>query len=116
MKAQKVEKVTTAKTIAYSLMWIILIATVVMTCGRGEAVEETEGIIITDELVMWASDRFIILPKHPDTLQFVITGTMDDNTLTVYCETDSTYHWMEVESAYIPQYYEGNSFTLIQID
>lgn len=98
------------------LIGLILLTVMLFTASMcGHEVKQIDPIIITDEMVMWAADRFVLLPEHPDTLHFTITGTLDDNTLLVRCDTDSTEHWMEVESAYIPQYYEGNTFTLIQI-
>ena len=83
-----------------------------MTCGR--PVEQEQSIVITDAAIMFDSDRFVILPQEPDTLEYVILGPVDDNTLEIYCITDSTVQYMEVESSYIPQYYDGIVFKMIK--
>lgn len=93
-------------------MWLTLIVTMFATCGR--EVKEIDPIIITDELVMWDSDHFVLIPQEPDTLHFVILGAIDDNTIEIYCITDSTTQTMIVESAYTPEYYEGITFKMIR--
>lgn len=98
--------------VLYAIMWLTLIGTAFATCGR--APEPEEGIIITDELIMFDSDHYVILPQAPDTLYFVIIRSLDDNTLEIQCLNDSSYQTMIVESAYTPEYYPGITFTLIK--
>lgn len=98
--------------ILYTLMWLTLIATAFATCGRAPKPEG--GIIITDELIMFDSDHYVILPEEPDTLHFVIMGAIDDNLIEIYCITDSTTQRMIVESAYTPEYHPGITFTMIK--
>jgi hypothetical protein len=98
--------------VLYTLMWLILITTAFFTCGRSP--EPEEAIIITEKLIMFDSDHYVILPQEPDTLTFVILGAIDDNTIEIYCIEDSTTQTMIVESAYTPEYYEGITFTMIK--
>lgn len=98
--------------IIVSIMWLSMIAGLVYSCGH--EVREVEPIIITDEMVMWDSDHFVVMPQEPDTLTFVILGSVDDNTIEIYCIEDSTTQTMIVESAYTHQYYEGVKFTMIK--
>jgi hypothetical protein len=97
------------------LRWIVpLIASIVILLVIGCREEKQEPIIITDELVMFDADHYVILPQEPDTLHFVIIRSVDDNTIEIRCLEDSTYQTMIVESAYTPEYYPGISFTLIK--
>lgn len=96
----------------YSLMWVVLIVTMALSCGH--EVREIEPIVITDEVIMWDSDHFVVRPQQPDTLNFVILSAIDDNTLELLCLNDSTIHTMIVESAYTPEYYPGITFNMIK--
>lgn len=93
-------------------MWLTLIATAFATCGRKP--EPQEAIVITNDLIMFDSDHYVILPQAPDTLHFVIIRSIDDNTLEIQCLNDSSFQTMIVESAYTPEYYPGITFTLIK--
>jgi hypothetical protein len=105
-------KRSSLEVVGYSLMWVVLIVTMALSCGH--EVKEIEPIIINEQIIMWDSDHFVIRPQAPDTLFFVIISSIDDNTLELMCLNDSTIHTMIVESAYTPEYHPGITFNMIK--
>lgn len=93
------------KEVAYGLMWIILII-ILVTLNRGSRKAE-EGIVITDEMIVFPT------PPDTDTLHYTVRGAFDDN-LIILVDQWGYECILEVESAYVPQYYPGVTITLIK--
>lgn len=107
---KRVEKITAAKIVFYIGMWLTLIVAMVMTCGR----EQRGPVVVTDDLVQLDSTHFFIYPEEPDTLNYIVVRAENDNMIKIYCIETADTEYMIVESAYIPEYSPGTTFTMIK--